>query len=242
MSCAFFRKLVPSMMLAFALVSCAGGPPVVSRAGLEVLNSGTLPAPTIADFRGEERAYAIGPFDKLRVDVIGLPELSLLEVQADAGGNIGMPLVGSIRVAGMTTAEVAQIIRERLKAAYVRDPKVAVNLRETLSQVMTVEGEVVRPGQYPALANMTLLSALAKAEGTSEFAKLQEVIVFRTVGTQRYAAIYDLRAIRRGSYADPSIYANDLIVVGDSPERRRFRDFIQLVPLLMTPLIIALQN
>lgn len=242
MSRALLKKLVSSILLTFALVSCAGRGPIGGSTGLQVLSSAALPAPTVDDFKNVERAYAIGPYDKLRIDVVGLPELSLAEVQTDAGGNIGVPLVGSVRVAGMTTSEAAHLISERLRAAYVRDPKVAVNLRETVSQVMTIEGQVKRPGQFPATAGMTLLSAVAKAEGTSEFAKLQEVIVFRTVGAQRYAGVYDLRAIRRGAYADPAIFANDVIVVGDSPQRRRFLDFIQLIPLLTTPLIIALQN
>jgi polysaccharide export outer membrane protein len=56
------------------------------------------------------------------------------------------------------------------------------------------------------------------------------------------AGLYNLKAIRRGYYADPEIYANDTVVVGDSAGRRLFKDALQVVPLLTTPLIIALQN
>ena len=67
-------------------------------------------------------------------------------------------------------------------------------------------------------------------------------VVFRTVGTQRYAALHDLKAIRLGAYRDPAIYANDVVVVGDSQARRIFRDVLQASGLLTTPLVALLQN
>lgn len=239
-----YRKLVIGLFAASALSGCAAMTPskIGGSPGLRVMDTAELPVPSVTDYRGAARPYAIGPFDKLRIDVAGLPELSLLEVQADAGGNIGVPLAGGVYVAGMSTSEAAQAIEDRLRAAHVRDPKVAVNLRETNSQVITVEGQVKMPGQYPALGNMTLLSLVARAEGTSEFARLDEVIIFRTVENQRYAALYNLAAVRRGAYADPAVFANDVVVVGDSPQRRLFRDLLQVVPLVTTPLVIALQN
>jgi polysaccharide biosynthesis/export protein len=210
--------------------------------GVEVVDSGVLPEPGAADYRGSARAYAIGPFDKLRIDVAGLPEASLPEVQVDAGGNIGVPLGGTLHIAGMTIDEAVQAIQQRLRSSYVRDPRVTLNLRETNSYVVTIEGEVDQPGQYAAIGNMTLLGLIAKAQGTSEFARLNEVIIMRNVNNQRYAALYDVKAIRRGAYADPAVYANDVVIVGDSPQRRLFRDLLQVVPLITTPLVIALQS
>lgn len=239
------KKFFTVALLASALGGCTstmtpdrlGGAP-----NLQVLPDSTLPEPTGADYRTGGRPYAIGPLDKLRIDVAGMPELSMEEIQADAGGNIAVPLAGTMPVAGLTSEEAAQLIRDRLRAAHVRDPKVAVNLRSTSSQIVTVEGEVKKPGQYPALANMTLLGAIARAEGTAQFARLDEVIVFRTVNNQRYAALYNLKSIRRGAYADPMVFANDVIVVGDNPQRRLFLDILQVVPLITTPLVVALQN
>jgi polysaccharide biosynthesis/export protein len=89
---------------------------------------------------------------------------------------------------------------------------------------------------------MTLVRAVATAEGTAEFAKLDDVVIFRTVKGQQLAALYNLKAIRRGSYADPEVFANDVVVVGDSQAKRLFKDALQVLPLLTTPLIILLQN
>lgn len=238
------KKIIMGLLLAGALSGCSGmsNKKIGGSPGLRVLDQGTLPEPSANDYRGTPRAYALGPFDKLRIDVAGLPELSLQEIQADAGGNIAVPLAGTVQIGGLTTAEVSQAIETRLRAAHVRDPKVAVNLRETNSQVVTIDGEVKKPGQYPATGNMTLVGLVARAEGTGEFARLEDVIIFRTVDNQRYAALYNLAAIRRGAYPDPAVFANDVVVVGDSPQRRLFRDLLQVVPLITTPLVIALQS
>ena len=86
------------------------------------------------------------------------------------------------------------------------------------------------------------IRAVATAKGTSEFAKLQDVVIFRTVKGQKMAALYNLKAIRRGSYDDPEVFANDVVVVGDSAARRIFKDALLISPLLTTPLILMLQN
>ncbi len=59
----------------------------------------------------------------------------------------------------------------------------------------------------------------------------------RTVDGRKMAGLYNIDAIRRGAYDDPAIYANDVVFVGDSPQRRRFRYLVSLAPLLAAPLI-----
>jgi polysaccharide export outer membrane protein len=86
------------------------------------------------------------------------------------------------------------------------------------------------------------MRAVSTAKGTAEFAKLSDVVVFRTVDGRKMAALYDLKAIQRGAYSDPEIFANDVIVVGDSPGRRLFRDILQATPLLTAPIIAYLNN
>jgi len=68
-------------------------------------------------------------------------------------------------------------------------------------------------------------------------AGLENVVVFRTVDGQRYARLYNLKAIRMGNYEDPQMYANDVIVVSESTARRLFRDLLTAAPLLTTPII-----
>jgi polysaccharide export outer membrane protein len=141
----------------------------------------------------------------------------------------------------MTAEELAQAITKGLCGAYVRDPRVSVNISRAVSQVVAVDGAVGKPGLYPLSGKMSLLRVIALASSTTEFARENHVVVFREAGGKKYAALYDLRAIRQGAYVDPEIYANDIVVVGDSQARRIFRDVLSASGLLTTPIIALLQ-
>ncbi|MBU6207227.1 MAG: polysaccharide export protein [Alphaproteobacteria bacterium] len=242
-----FKVLVRSgviLLTAIALVSCAhnkttlGGDPT-----LKVVEGNTLPIPSRADSTTSESPYYIGPFDKLQISVFGIDELNKVEVQTDASGRISFPLAGVVEAAGRTPAELETLLTERLRANYVRNPQVTVNLKETVSQVVTVEGQVTKPGLYPVVGKMTLLRAVATAQGTTEFAKLEDVVIFRTVKGQDYGALYNMKAIQEGKYSDPEVYANDVVVVGDSNARRVFKNLIPLIAnALAAPIIVIFQK
>ncbi len=236
-------KSVAIIILSLASAGCARsvenrlGEATPSNAPVNVVQSGSLPQPDRADILGEARPYLIGPFDRLLIDVFGIEELSSKEVQTDASGRISFPLAGVIEAAGKTPADIERILEQRLSSAYVRHPQVTVNLKETVSQVVTVDGEVREPGLYPVVGRMTLMRAVATAKGVSEFAKLDDVVIFRTVQGQKMAGLYNLKSIRRGVYEDPEVFANDVVVVGNSSGRRLFKDGLQVLPALLTPLI-----
>jgi polysaccharide export outer membrane protein len=172
--------------------------------------------------------------DTIAVDVFNVPDLSR-EMQVDASGRIAMPLAGTMDARGKTAGELADAIEGALRRRYVRDPEVTVNIKSSVSQVVTVDGQVVEPGLYPVTNQMTLMRAVASAKGLTEFAREEDVVILRTVSGRKMAGLYNIAAIRRGAYDDPPIYANDVIVVGDSPQRRMFRDLVSLAPLLAAP-------
>lgn len=199
-----------------------------------------LPAPDRNDLTAPDRPSLIGPLDSIQVDVFNVPELSR-EMQVDASGRISMPLIGTIEARGKTAGELAEAIEAALRGRYVRSPDVTVNIRGSVSQVVTIDGQVVEPGLYPVTNQMTLLRAVASAKGLTEFAREDDVVILRTVDGRKMAGLYNISAIRRGTYDDPAIYANDVVVVGNSPQRRLFRDFVSVAPLLAAPLIAFLQ-
>jgi len=224
-----------------ALSGCAHQQPIVSTEQLTVVQDSTaFPAPERRDLTAADRPSLIGPLDTIQIDVFNVPDLSR-EIQVDAGGQIAMPLIGTIDARGRTAQELAQTIEAALRGRYVRNPDVTVNIKSSVSQVVTIDGQVVEPGLYPVTNQLTLLRAIASAKGLSEFARQEEVVILRTVNGRKMAGLYNIDAIRRGAYADPAIYANDVVVVGDSPARRRFRDVVSLAPLLAAPLIAILQ-
>lgn len=224
------------------IAGCSNSPPLATgKEPRAAVQTGQLPPPEAVDLIPVGSDYLIGPLDKLSVVVFGIAELSS-EVQADAAGNVSLPLVGQISVTGKSPIQIADELSIRYRAAHVRNPIVTVTLRESLNQTVTLDGEVEEPGVYPILPNMSLTKAVASAKGTAEFADSEEVVVFRTVSGQRMAALYNLGAIRRGVYSDPRIYPNDLVIVGQSESRRLFRDALAVAPLLAGPLVILLQN
>ena len=235
------RRFLIAVLAASSLAACVrDDPPLMPGSHLVVTKDTDLPAPSGGDIARSSREYRIAPFDQLRISVFGVDELNQT-IRADSGGNISLPLAGTIKSAGLTLEEFTGVLRTRL-SQYIRTPQVAVNLEETTSQSVTVYGQVQQPGQFPIMGKMTLLRAIALAKGASDVANLEEVVVFRTINGQDMAALYNLEAIRRGTYPDPDIYASDVIAVGDSSSRRLFRDILQASPLLVTPIVVLLQR
>jgi len=221
------------------LVGCASET-FIGREDLKQVQGSELPAPTAADVSAGEQPYAINAADRVSVNVFGVPELEQT-VTVDAAGNIALPLAGSIHVAGRTPAELSTLIADRLRGRYVRNPQVTVNV-DAVNQLVTVSGQVQQPGMYPIVGPMTLMRAVARARGLTDYGNTKFVVVYRRVQQQEFAAVYDLRAIRQGLYADPRIYANDVIYVGESGPRRALQTIIAGSGLISTPIIFAIQN
>jgi polysaccharide biosynthesis/export protein len=235
------RLSIPVLCLALTVAGCGSPEPIQSSGSLTVVDgSNVLPPPDRGDLVAADRPALIGPLDTIEVSVFGIPDLDR-EMQVDASGRIAMPLAGTVDARGTTAEELAAKIEAALKARYVRDPQVTVNIKSSVSQVVTIDGSVVEPGLYPVTNQMTLMRVVASAKGLTEFAREEDVVILRTVGEQRMAGLYNIAAIRRGAYDDPPVYANDVIVVGDSPQRRLFRDFVSLSPILAAPLIAIVQ-
>jgi polysaccharide export outer membrane protein len=204
------------------------------------VNSNELPGPNGELGENQRYKFVIGPFDKLIVDVIGIEELHDRRFQVDGSGDIVVPIGGPLKVGGLTLGEASSRIAASLKAAHLREPQVSVNLEDPTSQYVTVDGEVSQPGNYPVVSDMTLMSAVAAARGVTEYAKMTDVVIQREVNGRQMIALYNLAAIRRGAYADPVVYPHDRIIIGDSPSRRLFNQFLQLTPALVSPIVAVL--
>jgi polysaccharide biosynthesis/export protein len=185
-----------------------------------------------ADTAGTPQAYRIGSGDTISVSVFQEPELSNDKLQVDDVGRIQLPLAGDILAAGLTAPELSAVIAERLGRDYIRHPQVVVSVVSTREQTVAVEGEVKLPGVYKINPSDTLLSAIARAQSPTNVARLDEVIVFRTVNGRRMGARFDLGQIRAGQAADPQILGGDVIVVGFSSLKGVYRDILQAAPLL----------
>ncbi len=129
-----------------------------------------------------ERPYTLDAGDKLRVVVFGQEGISNSYL-VDAGGNVSLPLIGSVPARGHTTQQLAHAIAGRLKQGYVRDPHVSVEVEAY--RPFFILGEVTTPGQYPYVANMTVEKAVAIAGGFSPRAYKYKVELTHTARGQQ---------------------------------------------------------
>lgn len=223
--------LLPAAIgLALALSAC-GGANFRPGTATAVTVAQDLPAPQVADLKAAASEYRLGPTDRLSIRVFGVPDLSG-DAEVEADGTVAVPLIGNVEASGETTQSLARMIAARLGDRYLRDPNVTVSLSEARSQRVTLDGAVRTPGRYPIVGETHLTEALALGQGPNDYAKNDEVVVFRDVGGQRYAARFDLNAIRGGRAPDPRIYGNDTVVVGTNNVRVLLKDVAQAAPVL----------
>lgn len=215
------------------LAGCATDRSVGLSPDVTVTALETLPPP-----RGDI-SYVVGPQEKLEIQVVGAESLSGTYL-TDIDGNLAFPLVGNLALDGKSPSEASAMIANRLRGRYLLDPQVRVIPEEFPVPSVSVGGQVRKPGSYPAIGKQTLLRVVNQAEGLTPYAKQDDVLVLRTVDNQRYVGVYSIRAIERGNYPDPQIYPNDIVMVGDSPERRRLDEIFKILPPLITSAAILI--
>lgn len=186
------------------------------------------------DYVSGAEEYRIGPSDLLEIKVFQADELSR-DVRVDPQGNITLPLLGKIPVAGQTQAELEQKLAGLMQKSMLQDPQVTVFIKEFTSQRVTVEGEVNKPGVYPISGQATVLQAIAMGEGLTNLASPDRVVLFRNAGKQTKAYRLDLNAIRDGKARDPYVRNDDRIVVHRSDSRFWMKEVTGTVRGLFTP-------
>ncbi|HZL39459.1 MAG TPA: polysaccharide biosynthesis/export family protein [Pseudolabrys sp.] len=130
-----------------------------------------------------EQPYTLDAGDRLRIVVFGQDGISNAYV-VDAGGNVNLPLIGTVPARGATTGQLSQRIAERLKQGFVREPHVTVEVEAY--RPFFILGEVTNPGQYPYVADMTVEKAIAIAGGFAPRASHSNVEITRNVPGQQF--------------------------------------------------------
>ncbi|MFB1488254.1 MULTISPECIES: polysaccharide biosynthesis/export family protein [unclassified Thiocapsa] len=108
--------------------------------------------------------YRLGPGDVIKIEAPQAPEINSLSVRITGPGTVNLPLVGEIRLGGLTTAQAEQSLMQHL-SKYIHSPQVAIFINEYASQEVT--GAVARPGVYPMQRPRTLFEVLSMAGGLS---------------------------------------------------------------------------
>ena len=161
--------------------------------------------------------YQLGPEDLLDIQVFGVSDLSRT-VRVSSRGSISLPLIGEVKVAGLTSSALENRLAELLAKDYLQHPQVTVFIKEYTSQRVTVGGTVNKAGVYPLKGQTTLLQAIAMAEGLND--KLDpsnQVTLFRNLSSGGKQTLeFNLDEIRNSSKPDPIVQNNDIILVGQN--------------------------
>jgi polysaccharide biosynthesis/export protein len=180
-------------------VSGSATVPASATAPGSVTASGGTTAPASSTMARDPRAieYLIGPEDILDIQVWKNVELSrTVPVRPD--GKISLPLVNDIQAAGLTPTDLRQQITERL-GEYVPAAEVAVIVREIHSARVSVMGQVKMPGRYEVKSPATVLELIAQAQGLTEFAAKNSIVVLRQNNGQTTRMPFNYRKAAEGS-------------------------------------------
>lgn len=140
------------------VLSCLSGLLLAGCSGLRPENTAA-----IAYFDSRPDApYTLAAGDRLRVLVFGQESLSN-SYAVDSSGRIAMPLIGSVPADGLTTADLARAIETRLRAGFLKEPRVSVEVEAY--RPFFILGEITTAGQYPYVNGMTVQTAVAIAGG-----------------------------------------------------------------------------
>lgn len=120
--------------------------------------------------------YTLGPGDKIEIRVFGQPDLDVKALLGNSG-DISYPFLGKIKIAGLSTSEVEELIINGLQPDYLVNPNVYAQVIEY--RPFYIHGEVENPGAYPYQPGMTINQAVALAGGLTERASIDKIFLFK---------------------------------------------------------------
>jgi polysaccharide export outer membrane protein len=158
-----------------------------------------------------QSAITIGPGDLLDLSVFDVPEL-ILKVRVDSSGIVNLPLIGDLKLAGMTVRDAQLLIAHKLvEQEMVKKPEVSLLIVEFATQGTTVSGEVNTPGIYPLMGPHRLYDAISAAGGLTM--KAGRTVTIMHAGQKDHPEILTLPTGTSFEQANVTIYPGDTIIV-----------------------------
>jgi polysaccharide biosynthesis/export protein len=156
-------------------------------------------------------AILIGRGDLLDLSVYHVPEL-IVKVQVGSTGYVSLPLIGDVKLAGLTVREAqGRIGKILINRELVKNPEVTILIEQAATQGIKVLGEVNTPGVYPLVGPHKLSDAIAAAGGLT-FQAGQVITIERAAG-DRKSETYKLRGLGLNAVPDAPIYPGDTVSV-----------------------------
>jgi polysaccharide export outer membrane protein len=159
---------------------------------------------------GAAESLLIGPGDLVHVTVFRMTDLETKALVTDAG-DVTLPLIGKLHIAGLTPAEAARAAELQYAAGhYLVDPQVSMLVEEYATQTVAIMGEVQRPGTFPAATPRGVMDTLALAGGFTLAADRHITIQH---GSGQKQEVFLPNAAKDALAADVLVYPGDLVIV-----------------------------
>ena len=161
--------------------------------------------------------YTAGAYDVLSITVYDEQNLSSPALRVSVDGNISFPLIGRLKVDGLTTAQIEALITRKLAENQILlNAHVAVRIAEYNSKWFLVMGTVQKPGSYPLAVNERVLDAISKAggmpqgaNGTSRKAKLVRTVHAGAAQEEQLVIDIDLQSMQQGASRQGNLFLQD---------------------------------
>lgn len=175
-----------------------------------LMTGATLPAGAA---EGERSSGVIGYMDNVEIRVFREDDLTT-RGQLSADGTITMPLIGAVRIQGLTTDQAASAIKRKLADGWLVKPEVSVSIEARIRKTVTVLGQAQRPGVFelPANRKLTVVEAIGMAGGMTRIANAKKVTLKRGGQVQ----VLNLKEITSGKGADIPLQDGDMITIPES--------------------------
>lgn len=150
-------------------------------------------------------SYRLGSGDVITIRVLGEEDLRRDKERVSDAGTISFPILGEVRVKGLTVGDVDDLITKGLKGRYLVDPQVTVVLEEYRN--FFVNGYVEKPGGYPFVPGLTVRKAITIAGGFRERAARNKLNIIRDDDPTQTSRKVDLNA---------PVYPGDILTIEES--------------------------
>jgi len=165
-----------------------------------------------------DSSYILQKNDQIRITVFGEDDMTT-ETRISKTGNIAVPLIGSLKVDGMTIDQATAQIRRLLDKDYIVNPQVRIMLMDYAKQRITILGQVKSPGELelPVEGGLDLLGAVAMAGGFTRIADPGRVTVRRNVDGKDVVLRVNAKDLQRNDNVKPFlVHPGDTISVPES--------------------------
>ena len=164
--------------------------------------------------------YILGPNDQVSVDVFGEDDLRVANGRLNPEGNLNVPLLGSVHLAGLTTTQAVSKLTQLYGRDYLVNPKINVTLLNYAKRHFVILGQVGHPGiidmPESSPGGIDLLEAIAMAGGYSAIAAPERITVRRHNASGDQILKVNAKRLAKGKGAGFLVEPGDTITVGES--------------------------